>query len=381
MAKNFVQPTESRGVEPRVRSSSFRAAAWRRRVFLFFVGTVGLAGWSRAVGAPIVAQLPTPAPEVALTPTPPKPAAPTLDELVFTDGDRVRGHFIKRDGDIVVFKSERFGLLRVPANSVQLTLAKTPTSPVAAAGAKAEKAEVWAWPFSPVAMAKALKGFFGSWHGKFAVSTELLSDTAEHDSATAQLHLERKMARDEEQLNARYDFASANHVTSTDMIKGDALWRHDFPNQLFSTYRPSLEWNRNFYRDNLPADYVLLQQEVGAGINLWNTEKRKLRFGLSENIFSVWVTPPALRAQNTHTAESSFVELESKLPWRITVTDRAIYYYSILHNTEGWENHFEIDKKLTETVTMGVQHEVRTNDPDIRAADYRRLKLFFGFDF
>jgi len=335
------------------------------------------------MGGPMVAQIATPVPGASLpnavpaTP-PPKPA---LDQLEFSDGDRVGGHFVKRDGDTVVFKSERFGTLRVPAASVKVILAKEPASAAAATVAKTEKAEIWTWPFSPIAMAKALTGFFGSWHGKFAVSTELLTDTSEHDSASAQLHLDRKMKKDEEQLNARYDFASANHVTSTDTIKADALWRHDFPSQLFSTYRPSLEWNRDFFRNNLPADYVLLQQEVGAGVNLWNTDKRKVRVGVSENIFSVWVTPPALRSQDTQTAESSFVEVESKLPWRIKVTDRGVYYYSIVHNTEGWENHFEIDKKLTETLTMGVQHEVRTNNPDIRSADYRRLRFLFGFDF
>jgi len=30
---------------------------------------------------------------------------------------------------------------------------------------------------------------------------------------------------------------------------------------------------------------------------------------------------------------------------------------------------------------MGVVHEVRTNDPDVRVSEYRRLKFLFGFDF
>jgi hypothetical protein len=41
----------------------------------------------------------------------------------------------------------------------------------------------------------------------------------------------------------------------------------------------------------------------------------------------------------------------------------------------------ELNKKLTETLTAAVRHEVRHNNPDVRVQDYTRLKVLFGFDF
>ena len=37
------------------------------------------------------------------------------DTLVYKDGDRVQGRVVSREGGVIVFKSERFGELRVAA--------------------------------------------------------------------------------------------------------------------------------------------------------------------------------------------------------------------------------------------------------------------------
>lgn len=312
---------------------------------------------------------------------------PVLDELVFKDGDRVRGRLLEAPGEVLVFQSERFGLLRVPAADAEVILGKPPTPAVAAAVAAAadegEKpkvdVEVERWPFSPLALTQGLKAFFGSWHGRFSVAVESLQDARDHSSATAEAKLQRKWKNDEVQLTGRYDYASVNETAATDMIKAAGVWRHDFPRKLFAVYRPSLEWNRQYYRAGAPADYVLLQQEIGAGVNLVNTDTRMLRAGVSANAFDVWVTPTD--SHTSQTAESVFAEFEAKLPWRITVTNRGAWYYSFASQADGWENRFEINKKLTETLTVGARHEVRRDSPDMRSADYERLRLLFGFDF
>jgi hypothetical protein len=98
-------------------------------------------------------------------------------------------------------------------------------------------------------------------------------------------------------------------------------------------------------------------------------------------LFDVWLTPLPLRRHIGQNVESVFTEVEAKLPWRVTLTDRGVYYYSITDQSEGWENRFEVTKKLTETVTLGMRHEIRHNNPDVRSADYRRLRVLLGFDF
>ena len=378
MVATFVKQTQPRGEERGLNSSLFTSGVRLRRLLCVCTSLVIISSMSaapfREVPAPVFGPKPA-----AVQPKPPK-----KDEVLFDDGDRVRGRFIERDGDVLVFQSERFGLLRIPAATAKLTLANPPQPEViepVEGGGEAD-VEVEKFPFSPLALADLLKDFFGSWSGRFTVSAEMMKDSVEHNSGTIEGRVSRKWTKDEVQLSGRYDYATREEsAPSTDMIKGSGVWRHDFPSKLFAVYRPTLEWNRAFYRQGVPADYVLLQQEFGTGVTLLDSENYKIRVGVAENLFDTWVLPMETKAHVSQTVESGFVELEAKLPWRIAVTNRGVWYYSIADQSTGWENRFEISKKLTETLTMGLRHEVRHNNPDVRSADYRRLRLLFGFDF
>ncbi len=367
MVKISLKPEISGGVRGRVASNVFALKALGWVVLALALGSGVVAARAAAPSGAAAGQA--------------AEAEVELDELVYKDGDRVRGRFVERVGDTLVFRSVRFGLLHVPAVEAELILAKAPEPVIAAEVAKDEKAdvEVERWPFTPVQFARALKSVFGSWHGRLSVGAEVLQDVADHNSMTVDAKLQRKWKKDDLQLNVRYDYASVNERAATDMVKGYASWRHELPRRFFLNYRPSVEWNRAYYRSGVPSDYVLLQQEIGVGINLLNTPTQKLRAGVSENMFDTWVTPT-----NQHFAEnveSLFAEFEAKLPWRITLTNRGVWYYSISDQTDGWENRFEINQKLTETLSVGVRHETRRNNPDVRSADYERLRLLFGVDF
>lgn len=323
-------------------------------------------------------------------PATPKAEAVKVDVLIYKDGDSVRGHLVDRSVDSWVFMSDRFGLLRVPLADAKVIIA-TPEAVAAIARAKAEEARKkqeamenasflrWSM-FSPLALAEQLREFFGPWHGRFAFSTQLMSNTTETTNETAEAHLQRKWTKDNIQLNARYDFADTNHVTTTDIFKADASWRHDFPDKLFSIYSPSVEWNRAYLVNNVPSDYVLLQQEIGMGVSIFALPKRNLRVGIAENLFDVWQTS-APESHNQSTVESLFGEADWKLPWRMTLSERGVWYYSIVTGRDGWENKVELDKKLTETFSVGVRHETRHNNPDVRVQDYTLLKLLMGIDF
>ncbi|MEO6873934.1 MAG: DUF481 domain-containing protein [Opitutaceae bacterium] len=316
--------------------------------------------------------------------------AAKVDVLVYNDGDRVKGRLIDQSVDSWLFLSDRFGILRVPLADAKVILA-TPEAVAAVAKAKeeearlksdeAENASFLRWStLSPLALAHQLRTFFGPWHGRFAFSTQTLSNTSETTNDTAEAHLQRKWSRDDVQLNARYDFADTNHVTTNDIIKADASWRHDFPGKLFSIYSPSLEWNRAYYINSVPSDYVLLQEEIGMGVNLFAKPKRNLRVGLAENVFDVWQTVEP-RSHEQSLVESLFVEADWTLPWRMKLAERGAWYYSIANGKDGWENKIELDKKLTETFSIGIRHETRHNNPDVRVQDYSLLKLLMGVDF
>lgn len=316
-----------------------------------------------------------------------EPAMAGRDVLVYQDGDRVQGRLVGRKDGVIVFQSDRFGELRVPAAQAEVV----PAKPVAAvsvgepppSAVDSESAAGEARAAAGLArLAAKLREGFKPWSGRIAFSTEIVSDTAERSTLSLEGRLSRKWSADEVQLNGRYDFSQTNDLTTTDMLKGDALWRHSFSRKRnsFVQYRPTLEWNRASRKAGVSADYVLLQQEIGFGMSLLSRPERKLRVGVSENLFDVWTTsPPA--AHNSRTVESAFVETELRLPWGLLLTDRGVYYYSFASQNNGWENRIDLTKKFSATLSTAIRHETRQGSPDGTAQDYTRLRLLLGLDF
>ncbi len=328
------------------------------------------------------------------------------DTLVYKDGDRIMGTVVLKTATEIVFKSDRFGELRVPASDAVIIPAESPEAarrppaapsavtamPVvtpppatkrAVAEAAAEREEVermTIWDrFTPGVMTARVRQFFGPWKGRFAFSTEVVSDVAERNNHSIEGRVTRKWEKDELQMTGRFDYAETNDVPTSDMVRTSGSWRHDFNKKWFAQYRPSAEWNRASKRQGVPNDYLMLQQEVGAGYNIYSTPSRKVRAGVSQNLFDIWNSAPV--ADHTSRAvQSAFEEVELKLPWQMGLTQRGVWY-PVAGNADGWENRFEVNKKLTETLSTAVRHEIRRNNPDGSAQDYTRLKLMFGFDF
>lgn len=319
----------------------------------------------------------------------------TRDTLVYKDGDRVQGTLVTRSEGLVVFKSDRFGELRVPADDAVVILAEKPpgvTIPVVAQGIlpaakapataaeRADEERVRLWDrFSPGVLTAKVRNFFGPWHGRLAFSSEVVSDSAERNNFALEAQLRRKWEKDEVQLNARFDYAETNDVRTTDLVKAWGSWRREFNQKHFTQYRPTVEWNRAARRDGVPNDYVLLQQEIGIGYHLLTTASRKVRLGVSQNRFDLWNLAPA-HAHTARGVQSAFEEVELKLPWQMGLTQRGVWY-PVGGRHDGWENRIELNKKLTETLSTSVQHEIRRDNPDGSAQDYTRLKLLFGLDF
>jgi hypothetical protein len=224
-----------------------------------------------------------------------------------------------------------------------------------------------------------VRNFFGPWHGRVAFSTEVVSDTADRNTYSLESKLARKWERDDVQLTARFDYAETNDVPTTDVIRGSGSWRHDFSKTQFAQYRPSAEWNRASKRQGVANDYLLLQQELGVGYNVITTPARKVRLGVSQNLFDIWNTAP-VSDHSSRGVQSAFEELELKLPWQMSLTQRGVWY-PVKNQIDGWENRVELNKKLTETLSTSVRHEIRRHNPDGSAQDYTRLKLLFGLDF
>lgn len=329
------------------------------------------------------------------------------ETLVFKDGDRVQGRVVQRTAGMIVFKSDRFGELKVKAADVVVIPAEKPVTPApksaapkpavaaaptpkaradaahaaakqAAVAAEAEKVTVWD-RFTPGVLTARVRKVFGPWKGRIAFSTEVVSDAAERNNHSLESRVTRKWERDQIQFNGRYLYAQTNDLATTDTLKGTASWRHEFTKSVFAQYRPSVEWNRASRRQGVPNDYVLLQQEVGIGYNVINTPARKVRTGVSENFFNIWNSAPR-PDHSARIVQSVFEEVEIKLPWQMGLTQRGVWY-PVKEQVDGWEHRIELNKKLTETLSTSVRHEIRRDNPDGSAQDYTRLKLLFGLDF
>lgn len=326
------------------------------------------------------------------------------DTLVYKDGDRVHGTLVEQTATTIVFRSERFGELRVavadavvikaapqpaeaPAKQVvaqgirpaaePATAAQTAEQAAEKAEQRAEEEKARAWDlFSPAVLTAKVRQFFGPWGGRIAFSNELLTDAAERQNVAFDVKLSRKFKRDSVDLNARYDYNQTDEVVTMDVFKGGGSWRHDFPkNRMFSQYRPTVEWNRVNIKKRAEGEYTLVQQEIGFGVNLWTKPTRKVRVGVSENLFDIWSEG---QGHGSRAVASLFDEVEIALPWRMKLTQRGVWYPE---TEKSWENQVELNKKLTETLSLALRQEIRRNNPDGASLDYTRLRLLIGLDF
>lgn len=326
------------------------------------------------------------------------------DTLVYKDGDRVQGVLVQQTAETITFKSDRFGELRVPAKDAVVIkgrvesphpaavaakpapgapkpVAPAPAAkPVATPAETAEEERVSLWDrFSPAVLTARVRNYFGPWQGRLSLSTEVVSDTAERNNSAYEGSLRRKWKADEVSFSLRYDYNETNDVATTDLVRSSGQWRRTFSKSFFGHYRPSAEWNRASRLRGLPNDYILLQQELGAGYNLLTLPTRKFRLGLSQNLFDRW-SQVGDRAHDSRGVVSAFQEADLTLPWRITISQRGVWY-PVKEETDGWENRVELNKKLTETLSTSLRHEIRRNNPDGTAQDYTRLKVMLGLDF
>ena len=310
----------------------------------------------------------------------------TRDLLIFNDGDQVQGRFVQTVNGTIMFESDRFGELRVPSSAARVVTAKSPSpalgTPSARVPAPAGSGQDPLKAPASGSMA-VLGGLLGPWHGHLAFSIDEVADTTDLHSSTIEGRLQRKWPQDEVVVTSRYVYSRTAGIATTDVVKTEGTWRHDFAPRFFSRYRLLGEWNRAAVYRNLPSDYVLMHNEVGAGVNVVRTPDRNLRLGLSENLLDVWATEPRAGGHSSRLVDGAFVEADWKLPWRMKLNERAVWYYRTVDQMKniGWENHFDLNKKITEVLSAVLQHEVRNNSPDPRVQDFRQLRLLLGLDF
>jgi len=319
--------------------------------------------------------------------------ARAADVLVYHDGDRVQGRLVRREGQMIVFQSAKFGEIRVNAAEAEVqrdgaTMAPTatgsaPTPAPTAAPAVAVNPPA-AMPTDPV---KAPR-WWHPWTGRLSVALQWLEDAASNEDLGVDFRLEREWVRDELRFELRYSRKVSSDVLTEDIMRGTAYWRHDLPRRFFTLYNPVVEWDKAFkgFAPTIPiVEYGLTQQQFGVGYKLLETERAALRVGVAENWIGVRLFHPV---QGNFTAwfESVFVEAELDLPrgWKLRERGQLYLYRRDPDSREsdrGWDNSIELTKQLTEQFSLTLRHEYRLNRPSLQGADYEKLRLLLGLDF
>ena len=294
------------------------------------------------------------------------------DTLLCSNGDRAEGTFVAREDGIIVFDSVHFGRLRVREAEASVATAEHPEpGRHDAPGEQSHPQPTTA----DGAGRRARTGWLDPWQGKLNFSLDLSDDSTAHGALMLEARLQRKWAKDELRLDVRYDYREDDFDTSTDLLKGTLRWRRNARADFFTLYRSTVEWNRESTDE---GDYVLLQQEIGAGWTVIDRPDRSLRIGLAENLFNFWAQHPHVSlAKNT---ESVFLEFEVDLPWETRLGGRGVWYHAFKTGEHGWEHALEVERKLSESVTLGLRFEIRHNLPNVRVDDYRYLRLTVGYD-
>lgn len=307
------------------------------------------------------------------------PANATADVLVFKDGDRVQGTLLRIEGETVVFRANRFGDIRVARNDAKVIpeAAKDKAVSVRETPEKSEEVLAGAIP-GGTAPPRARSGP-RPWTGRLCVSTEAIQDASERRAIVLDAQLSRKAASDQVKGDLHYEYRTQNSEKQNDELKGSAYWKHLLPNRLFSVYRPVIEWNRNAHINGAATPYVVAQQELGIGFSPIQRPNHTVSLGVSENLFNGWALNSPLRVHRR--VESVFVESEVSLPWNARLTQRSAVYHSFEIASSGIEHTLEFSRKLTETFSVGLQHQYQRNLPDLRLQNYGRLRLLFGYEF
>ncbi|CAM2775158.1 hypothetical protein [Rariglobus hedericola] len=307
------------------------------------------------------------------------------DTLVFkNNGDRLKGTMVAEEGDVLVFDTERFGVMRIPRGNVTLEREDTVQVQAAAeenasagnvvrADASADVAQL-AMASKPDPASKKIP-----WHVRLAFSTELIEDTTNKAEWIFELRAERKWARDELRFEPRYEYKSENGRATSDLLKLKNYYRHDIGRWWFVQYLPYYELNRQFTYQGLPLDYQYLRNELGAGIRVIDRPGSILRVGAAESFYNIDLLN--YDASLSLRSESVFVEAELDFPWRVSIRDRGQILWYSNGDEQGIGNELEITKHLNDFWWIGVRHEYRVNAPELQGGDLSKLKVFLGVDF
>jgi len=313
---------------------------------------------------------------------------PVRGRLIYSDGNQITGQLVT-DG---VFASDRFGEVRFLSGEARFE-ASTENVPTARAPAAASPAETGLAVTQPPGGAEksaipAGKTSPRAWKFKLSGFLDRTFEDGDHKREYfLSLRADRpKQGADEFATHADYEYTRKRGRLDKRKATGFLEWRHDLGTSDYFTYARSygeydgtnLSTTEAALYGRSRVNYYFVEQQVGLGYRLIASPRFSSSLVGAWNWFYVEVFD---LVKGSNDAPSILLENDLQLPWRLEFKQRAEMFYLKTNDRIGWENRFDLTRRLTSRLSITLRHEYRRDYPVVSANRIDRLRLLFGADF
>jgi len=301
------------------------------------------------------------------------------DWLEFKNGERVAGHYVKTDGDMIFFQSTRFGELHVSTDEARVQFSPPPPSPVSVTGAAAS------------AMASALAARIAAtestaappaiatqerhkWKGRIDTLFDFVWDNHNTSRETkVQGNAERLSGKEHYLAYLNIDYLYNQNTLVQDRLEGKFTWEHQLSHSLYSIAEP------DYLHEIRQTRIHQYQVRTGLGTQLFQTDRSQVRVAVLAYFSRLDIPAAHSRTYDVYPA----VRLDSE--WEIwhglKFKQEGNAYYIPSSGTGGVDNTLSLVKDLFGGITLTLQHEYHHEEITNASITRNELKLLLGYAF
>ncbi len=265
------------------------------------------------------------------------------EQVLFENGDVLRGKTVKIEDGILYFKSETLGLLELEAGSV--VVQTTGSSAASSSIQKQDSAD------------SSLKRFSGNvkkrkphdWNREVEFGFNTQSGRTEKTNILARFQMDKQTKADNYRVQSRYLYGESNNEESTNTITSNFRWRRDISPTLFGQSLTSYS-NDQIKR----VDHDISQ---GFGIGRKFVPNDKIEFSLGSGATARYRDEEEMKPEWEYLIDA-FQELSIKISSRLQITQDMLLFvspedsnsYTLLLNAA-------LVGKVTEKIKMTMRYE------------------------
>lgn len=308
------------------------------------------------------------------------------DTLIFANGDRLTGQFLKEENNIIYFQSDILGEIEVAKDTATLEIAEEPTPapaptplPVVEPEPPPTKQTKSQTLTKFIAILSSVESLYPLQKWQSSLSLGYTLQNGELDSRDLALRFESKRETDKNnlRLNFRYDYGlqikDGVKSISTDRNSAGLRWRYNLSDKLFT------QTNSRYLKDQVKDIDLEFQQSGGVGWRFLDRERTKAS-----------ITPSVTyRAQNIRGVENeseflttmfqdftfdinSRVSFAEEFDFSVNPSDTSVFTYDILT---------KLEVELTQKIKLDFRWEYDFDNQLAAGIDREQQKVIFGLGY